>query len=375
MTRDDRASGPRRLSDLSESELLAAILPGFPSGPGVEVPPGDDAAVVATSGTVIATTDSMVRGRDWRDDWSTGHDVGVKLVAQNVGDVAAMGGVTTGLLVSLMADPATELAWVEDFARGVADAAGDARAPVLGGDLSSAPEGVVAVSITALGDLEGRAPVLRSGARTGDLVAVCGSLGWSGAGLRTYAGSAAEEDVAGDQTAGDEAAAVETVRAYHLAPRPPWEAGPEAARAGATAMIDLSDGLVRDAERIADASGVTIELSTAVLRDDFLVPPLSLAVGVDEGWVQLLSGGEEHSLLATFPEGAVPGADPDQSGPQDDLQRDHDGLHGAPADEAPSRAAPWVVIGRCVARGGDGPPVTLDGIPPTVHGWDHFRPD
>jgi thiamine-phosphate kinase len=129
----------------------------------------------------------MVRGRDWRDDWSTGHDVGVKLVAQNVADVAAMGGVTTGLLVSLMADPELAVAWVEDFARGVGEGARRAGCAVLGGDLSSAPPGVVVVSITALGDLQGRPPVLRSGARVGDLVAVCGSLGWSGAGLSTYA--------------------------------------------------------------------------------------------------------------------------------------------------------------------------------------------
>ena len=128
----------QRLRDLDESALLRQIFPifaGLPGSGGVSVPAGDDAAVVAApSGSVIATTDSMVRGRDWRDDWSSGHDVGWKLVAQNVADVAAMGGVPTGLLVSLMVDPEVEVAWVLDFAAGVAAAAQDAGCPVLGGD-------------------------------------------------------------------------------------------------------------------------------------------------------------------------------------------------------------------------------------------------
>lgn len=335
-----------RLRDVSESGLLARIFPILPTSTSVRVPPGDDAAVLDTpSGSVIATTDSMVRGRDWRDDWSTGHDVGVKLAAQNLADVAAMGGVPTGLLVSLMADPETEIAWVEDFALGVADTAGQAGCPVIGGDLSSAPAGVLVVTITALGDLEGREPVLRSGARVGDVVAVCGSLGWSGAGLVLYAAGHAPPQLVPTSSWRDRAAA--TVQWYHRSPRPPWESGPVAARAGATAMIDLSDGLVRDGGRIADASGVTLELSRTLLENTYLCAPVTDALGPDGAWRQILSGGEEHSLLATFPAGGVP--------------RD--------------RTAPWHVIGTCVAPGPDGPEVTVDGIRPGVHGWDHFRPD
>ena len=181
-----------RLRDVSEGELLARVFPVYagarPAAWGsVPVGPGDDAAVVgAPGGSVVATTDSMVRGRDWRDEWSSAHDVGVKVAAQNLADIAAMGAEPTALLVSLVADPDLEVEWAVDLARGIASLAEQAGAPVVGGDLSSAPPGVVVISVTALGDLRGRTPVLRSGARPGDVVAVCGSLGWSGGGLALY---------------------------------------------------------------------------------------------------------------------------------------------------------------------------------------------
>ena len=203
-----------RLRDLDESGLLARIFPVYadavprPWG-SVPVGPGDDAAVVgAPGGTVVATTDSMVRVRDWRDEWSSGHDVGVKVAAQNVADVAAMGAEPTGLLVSLVADPETAVSWAEDLARGIASVAREAGAPVVGGDLSSGPPGVVVVTVTALGDLRGRAPVLRSGAHVGDVVAVCGSLGRSGGGLALL-------------LAGDVPEAGAGLVRHHLAPRPP----------------------------------------------------------------------------------------------------------------------------------------------------------
>ena len=109
---------------------------------------------------------------------------GCKVAAQNLADVAAMGAVPTALLVSLVADPGPRRSSGRvDLAAASPRCAEQAGAPVVGGDLSSAPPGVVVVSVTALGDLRGRAPVLRSGARPGDVVAVCGTLGWSGGGL------------------------------------------------------------------------------------------------------------------------------------------------------------------------------------------------
>lgn len=303
------------------------------------VGPGDDAAVVAVSEPLVVTTDSMIRGRDWRDDWSSPTDVAIKLGAQNISDIAAMGGVAAGAVLTLTADPQTPMQWVETFAAGLGQWCADAGVSVVGGDLSSAPAGVLHVSLTMWGSLQGRAPVLRSGARPGDVVAVCGSLGWSDAGLTSYAAGDPSVELGPDSAEGDRAR--EAWRWYHRCPRPPWEAGPVAADAGATSMIDISDGLVRDAGRVAAASGVRIDLDRGRLNhfvEDFLVG------GVEEerAWRHVLGGGEEHSMLATFPDEASVPQTPD---------------------------SPWRVIGQ--VRSGTG--VTLDDETLHVLGWDHFR--
>ncbi len=312
----------RRLADVSEDQLLAEIFPLLAGGPAVAVGPGDDTAVLeVSSGSLIATTDAMVRGRDWRDDWSSGVDVGAKVVAQNLADVAAMGGRPTGLLVTLVADPATEVDWVLDLARGIGAAARSAGCTVLGGDLSSAPPGTLVVSMTALGSLEGRPAVLRSGARPGDVVALCGSLGLAAAGWRLLESGRPESDP-------------EAV-ARQRRPTPPLEEGPVAADAGATAMLDLSDGLLRDASRLARASRVAVALAAAALTA--YVARLEPALGPEAAWECVLAGGEEHSLLATFPAAAdVP--------------------------------AGWRVIG--VVEDGEG--VTVGGVRQEARGWDHF---
>lgn len=332
-----------RLQDLSEGELLERIFPIFGGTTGaarVLLGPGDDAAVLeAPSGGVVLTTDSMVRGRDWRDEWSSAQEVGHKVVVQNIADIAAMGAAPTGLLVALAADPATEVDWVVGLAEGIGAAAQEAGAPVLGGDLSSAEEGTVLVAITAVGDLQGRHPVRRDGAREGDLVAVHGSLGRSGGGLQLLlAGRGRSHDEPDLPAGADETRqAVDLLcRAHRTAGRPPWRSGAQAALAGATAMIDLSDGLVRDLRRVARASGVRIDLDREALGRAAR-GPLTRALGEEEALRQVLSGGEEHSLVATFPPGGVP--------------------------------TDWQVLGRCAAGVGE---VLLDGRVPEVLGWDHF---
>ena len=309
------------MADVGEDALLAMVFPLLAAAGesrDVTVGPGDDAAVLTLGeGGLVATTDAVVHGRDWRDEWSTGSDVGAKVAAQNLADVAAMGARPVALLVTLVMASSTPLDWVLDLARGLATAG----CPVVGGDLSSAPEGVLTVSVTALGSLEGRPPVLRSGARVGDVVAVAGTLGLSEAGLRLLAADRADDD--------PEAVAV------HRRPVPPLERGPAAAEAGATSMIDLSDGLLRDASRVAAASGVCLDLAAEALVGD--VSRLAGLFGEEAALDCVLSGGEEHSLLATF----LPG---------------------------------WVVpYGfRVVGRVVDGVGVSLDAVPQEPRGWDHF---
>src|SRR6185437_384894 len=125
------------LGDLGEAGILPRIFPRLPSGPLVQVPPGDDAAVIsAADGRVVATTDVMVQGLDWRDDWSTAYDVGWKVAAQNLADVAAMGAVPTGLLVGLVAPSSLPVSWVEGLADGLAAGCASTGASIVGGDLS-----------------------------------------------------------------------------------------------------------------------------------------------------------------------------------------------------------------------------------------------
>ncbi len=325
-----------RLGDLSEAELLALVLPRYAvtGSPELVVAPGDDAAVLAGLGAdVIATTDTMVRGIDWRDDWSSGAQVGRKLVAQNLADIEAMGGRPVALLVALLADPQTEVAWVLDLADGIAAAALEAQVIVAGGDLSSAPPGVVVAAVTALGTLDGHAPVLRSGARPSDVLAVRGSLGFSGAGLALL--QAGEVD--GRAANAEQATAAAPLLAWHRAPRVEPGVGAGAAAAGASALIDISDGLVRDVGRIASASGVGIDLDRGALLELVTSTPLGVVLGEAEGLRQVLTGGEEHSLVGCFPGVAPQG---------------------------------WTPIGMVLAGSG----VTLDGVPQPHTGWDHFSP-
>ena len=279
-------AGTETLGEIGEAATLARIFPRLPAASAALVGPGDDAAVLAApDGRFVVTTDMMVSGPDFRLAWSSAHDLGWKAAASNLADVAAMGAVPTGLVVALAAPVETPVTFLEEFADGLRDGCA-AMAPgcgVVGGDLSVSATFTIAV--TAFGDLEGRSPVLRSGARVGDVVAVSGVLGAAAAGLRLlFSGAVVDEIPDSDRAA--------TLRAAHpeitaqLAPTPPIADGRRAAMAGATAMIDLSDGLALDARRVAIASGVGLDIALA-------------AVGSREALV----GGEDHSLLATFPEG------------------------------------------------------------------------
>lgn len=315
------------VGELSEAEVLGRIAARTGRAAAAVVGPGDDSAVVATpSGSVVATTDTLVHGPDFRLAWSSGYDLGWKAAAVNLADVAAMGARPTALLVALAMPNETRISFVEQLADGLREAC-EALAPgcaVVGGDLTVSA--TLTLAITALGDLEGREPVLRSGARPGDVVALAGELGMAARGLSVLFGRFRDADGAPVRIEPARVGAGESgPLAAQLRPVPPIGLGPMAAVAGATAMMDVSDGLGLDARRMADASGVSIDLDRAALGDD----P-----------VTAIEGGEDHALLATFPGDALaPGFRP---------------------------------IGRVVERADDA--VLVDGLPYAgPGGWDPYR--
>jgi thiamine-monophosphate kinase len=276
-----------RIADLGEFGLIAALAAGLPRGERTIVGIGDDAAVLTTpDGRVVATTDLLLEGLHFRLDWSDPADIGVKAAAQNLADVAAMGAVPVALLVGFAAPGDLPLAWAQELVSGIAEECARVGATVVGGDTSRAQSVVLAV--TALGDLAGRDPVTRAGARPGDVLAIAGVLGDSAAGLALL-----EAGLPGP----------EPLIAAHRRPHPPYSAGPEAARLGATSMIDVSDGLLADLGHIAQASGVLIDVDPALLPAGGDLAAAAAALGRPGPLDWILTGGEDHALAATFPPG------------------------------------------------------------------------
>jgi thiamine-monophosphate kinase len=274
--------------DVGEFGLIDRVVERFGTSPGVVVGPGDDAAVVlAPDGRVVATTDVLVEGVHFRLDWSSGYDVGRKAAAASLADVAAMGGTGTSLLVGLAGPPDMPVEWATALADGLRDEAAVVGAVVVGGDTVSSER--VVVSVSALGDLGGRAPVLRSGARPGDRVVLAGRLGWSAAGLALLRHGGVP---------------VEVLVQAHLRPAPPYALGPALADLGATAMCDVSDGLVADLGHVARASGVHIDVESRRFAREPLLSRAARVVGAHP-LDFVLTGGEDHALVATVPAGVA----------------------------------------------------------------------
>ncbi|WP_246098208.1 thiamine-phosphate kinase [Rhodococcus spelaei] len=268
--------------------MIERAVAGRPQPDTTLLGPGDDAAVVrAPDGRVVVSSDMLVQGRHFRFDWSKPEQVGRKAVAQNGADIVSMGAWPTAFLVSLGCPPDTPVALTDALTDGIWAEAQALGAGVVGGDTVQSEQ--VVLSITVLGDLGGADAVLRSGARPGDLVAVAGRLGWSAAGLAVLlVGSVDFPELVG----------------AHQVPVPPYVAGPAAARAGATAMTDVSDGLVADLGHMCTASGVGIDLDSSLLEPATELRAAAAALDVDaRHWV--LTGGEDHALAATFPTEAV----------------------------------------------------------------------
>lgn len=317
-------AGPATLADAGEFGTISQIVARFASGPHVVLGPGDDAAVVAVRDRVVVTTDVLVEGRHFRRDWADAADIGARAAAQSLSDVNAMGGRATAITVGLAAPAETETAWVLALADGLAQECSLVGAAVVGGDLTRGE--TVVLCVTALGEVDGE-PVTRAGARPGDVVAVAGRLGWAAAGLAVLGrGFRSPRAV---------------VEAYRR-PQVPYAAGPAARELGATALVDVSDGLLADLGHVAVASGVDLALDST----RFDVPEPLQAVGAALGADPLrfvLTGGDDHALAATFPA-------------------------GTPLTDA------WTVVGEVAAASGEsGGRVLLDGEAPDGDlGYRHF---
>lgn len=281
----DDAAGPT-LHEVGEFAVIDRLVAGRSRPAGVTVGPGDDAAVVAApDGRVVVSTDMLVEGRHFRLDWSSPHDVGRRAIAQNAADIESMGAAVTGFVVAFGAPGDTSADRVAELTDGMWAEAAAVGAGIVGGDLVASPQWVI--SITVLGDLQGREPVLRSGARAGSVIAVAGELGRSAAGL-ALCRNGIDDFV--------------DLRQRYRVPQPPYGQGRTAADAGAQAMTDVSDGLLADLGHIAVASGVVLDLRAAALREDVdAVAAAARAVGVDP-WSLVLGGGEDHALVACFPD-------------------------------------------------------------------------
>lgn len=307
--------------ELGEFELIADVTADLPAGPDVVLGVGDDAAVLRPDGDVVVTTDMLVAGIHFRQNWSPALQIGRKAVAVNVSDVEAMGAVPSAIVMALGVPEDTGLEWVRELSAGVRDEAARAGVSLVGGDTARAE--AVVLTVTALGNLGGQAPVTRSGARVGDVVAVAGRLGWAGAGLTVLQrGFGSPKELVAEQQC----------------PSVPYGQGAVAARAGATSMVDVSDGLLADLGHVCRSSGVGMDLATSNFELTDAIQRVSAATGVSP-WNFILAGGEDHALAATFPAGA----------------------------ELP---AEWRRIGTVTDSG----EVTVDGEPwDGPRGWTHFR--
>ncbi len=309
------------MNELEVIRRISALLP--PAPPEVLVPVGDDCAVFEIGdSTWVAASDMLTHGHHFKD-WAQPESVGYKAVAVNASDVAAMGGTPRFVLTSGGApDPDTALRCFE----GVAEACEKFGVYPLGGDTTRAD--TLTVDVAILGELATR-PVLRSGAKPGDLLVVTGELGAGAAGLLVL-----EQNITGYQR---------LVRRY-LRPEPRLEAGRVAANLGASAMIDLSDGLASDVRHVCDRSGMgcNVDLDLLPVEDD--AKELARSLGHDPP-VLAATGGEDYELLISAPERVL------------------DAL-------AQSVGVPLTVIGEVTQ--GDFAFRRGDEIVEGLSGWDHF---
>ena len=333
------------MTGFTEDELVAMIrrlLGG--DEPGVRLGLGDDAALVDLGQSLgILTADMMVEGVHFERATISPRDLGYKALAVNVSDVAAMGGSPRYALASLALPPDIEPGWVVELYGGLRECAAEHAVSVVGGDTSAAQ--IVVVSVALTGEVAEGGAVTRAGARPGDRLVVTGSLGAAAGGLELSRAKGRDAAVAAATEWGRSLLAAQARPAARVGE------GQTLAQSGATAMMDISDGLAKDLSRLCRESDVGAAVSLADVPVASALRELKRIVPVDP--LELaLHGGEDYELLAALPGEAVAGASR--------MLRDR---LGAPlTDIGEIREAPGLVA------------VEADGSeqPLRHEGWDHF---
>lgn len=319
------------ISEMTEDELISSFLPFLPTSSRATVPSGDDSAVLKFEGATAVSVDLLMEDRHFLRTWSTGRDVGFRAAMQNLADAVAMGAQPVTLVVGLALPSDLDSAWLTDFARGLSDACEPLGVGVDGGDLVGGDK--IAVSVTVLGDMEGREPVLRSGAQPGDRIILAGNLGHGAGGFALLEAG---------YTRDDENLKLSGLVDDFLRPKPPLEIALAAARSGELhTLMDVSDGLIRDARRMAKSSGVWMDVNKRAVESK--LGDLAVAAGRLKAdrreW--LFTGGEDHGFLATMsPSANIP-----------------PGFIDIGEVQGPFRGGRVTVSGADIADGG---------------GWDHF---
>jgi thiamine-monophosphate kinase len=338
----------RRVRDVGEFGLIRLLVESLPvevrAGTGLKIGIGDDAAVWQPSPgeQVVVTTDSLIEDVHFRRDWTDWESLGHKSLAVNVSDLAAMGARPRLAVISLGLDGSERVGELQAFYNGLGALARRHDMAIAGGDIVRSPRGFV-VHVTALGETRGRRVLTRSGANAGNLIGVTGTLGASAAGLQLLG-----LDIEDPRRCA--ATAAQLIEA-HLRPEPRVTLGAVLLEHGATAAMDLSDGLLGDLPKILAASRVSALVHEAAI-------PVAAAVRalLPDEWDDLaLRGGEDYELLFTTP------------------RYSWDGIEAA----ARQIGATVTAIGEIVADGSDSQVIDLvgsDGMRRTASpgAFDHF---
>jgi thiamine-monophosphate kinase len=268
---------------LSERDVINTLQKIFASADSrVRVGIGDDAAVVTTQPQSIITSDMAVEDVHFKLEWSSAFDIGRKITAANVADILSMGAQCDYLTASVALTGNETMQWIENLARGMKHEADAAGALIVGGDIARGPK--IVISMTAVGSAQ--SPILRSGAKAGDGLYLSSLTGWSAAGLELLT-----------REVSINSAIAEIALSEFSAPTLDYSSD----FSGATAMADVSDSVLIQAEQIAEASGVQLVLDQVLISQASEFKDLStladeLKVDVFQ-WI--LGGGEDHVLLAT----------------------------------------------------------------------------